>query len=160
VSVNCHTTTATTAIKLAKVHRFLSLADSGQANMLQGCERHLRWTRWQLYHQFGNGGASGWYVGRIICMPHASCLPRGLPVVVLPLECPHVKPMLENVQILFFCGRHLGFRFRGHNFWTAWARHFKFGTVLETHRGNMAKSPKLTKIKIQDGRRPPSWISV
>ena len=24
----------------------------------------------------------------------------------------------------------------------------------------MAKLPKLTKIKIQDGRRPPSWISV
>ena len=37
---------------------------------------------------------------------------------------------------------------------------FKFGTGLEIHGGNMAKSPKLTKIQIQDGRGPPSWISV
>jgi len=51
-------------------------------------------------------------------------------------------------------GRHLGFRFWGHNFWTAWARHFKFGTGLEIHERNMAKLPKLTKIQIQHGRRP------
>jgi len=37
-------------------------------------------------------------------------------------------------------------------------RHFKFGTGLEIHGGTMAELSKLTKIKIQDGRRPPSWI--
>jgi len=51
-------------------------------------------------------------------------------------------------------GRHVGFRSRCHNVWTAWARHYKFGTGLEIHGGNVAKLPQLTKIKIQHGRRP------
>jgi len=36
----------------------------------------------------------------------------------------------------------------------------KIGTGLEIREGNMAESPKLTKIKIQDVRRPPSRLSV
>jgi len=63
-------------------------------------------------------------------------------------------PKLTKVKIYFkmAAGRHLGFRFRGHDFQTAWARHFKFGRGLEIHDGNMAELPKLIKIKIQDGR--------
>jgi len=48
-------------------------------------------------------------------------------------------------------GRHLGFRFRGHNVWTACARHFKFGTRLEIHEGNLAELWNL-KTKFQVGR--------
>jgi len=48
-------------------------------------------------------------------------------------------------------GRHLGFRFRGHNIWTAWARHLKFGTALGLHEGNGG----ITKIgKNQNPRWP------
>jgi len=44
------------------------------------------------------------------------------------------------------------------NFWTVWATVLKFGRGTEIHNLNKVKWPKLTKIKIQDGRRP--WISV
>jgi len=67
---------------------------------------------------------------------------------------------LTKTESKMVAGRHLEFRFRGYNFWTPWARLFNFGTGQENHEPNMAKLPKLRKIKIQDGRRPPSWTSV
>jgi len=66
----------------------------------------------------------------------------------------------QKSQLKMAAFRHFGFRFRGHIFWTSWSRHLKFGTGLKILGKNMAKSSNLTKTKIQDGSRMPSWISV
>jgi hypothetical protein len=57
-------------------------------------------------------------------------------------------------------GCHLKFRLNSHNFRTVCATNFKFHTDLVSHHGNKGEWSKLTNFKIQDGRRPPSWISV
>ena len=57
-------------------------------------------------------------------------------------------------------GRHLGFSTFGHNF--DFDQHFcaKFGTVIENQQPKGSQLSKIGFAKIQDGERPPSWISI
>jgi len=67
---------------------------------------------------------------------------------------------LKKSKSKMAAGRHLGFWFTGHNFWSTWARHFKSGTGLEIHETEHDGIIKIGRNQIQDGGRPPSWISV
>jgi len=91
---------------------------------------HNFWTAWARHFKFGTGlEIYGWNMRNY--------------------------KKLQHSRSKMAAARHLGFRFRFDNFWTARARHFKFGSGLEIYERNMAELPKLTKVKIPDGRRPP-----